>query len=51
MHFNYPKKCGRDIQTNSIKTGIIMPERIAILGGTGKEGKGLAYRWADWKLL
>lgn len=23
-----------------------MSERIAILGGTGKEGKGLAYRWA-----
>ena len=23
-----------------------MTERIAILGGTGKEGKGLAYRWA-----
>jgi 8-hydroxy-5-deazaflavin:NADPH oxidoreductase len=23
-----------------------MAERIAILGGTGKEGKGLAYRWA-----
>jgi 8-hydroxy-5-deazaflavin:NADPH oxidoreductase len=20
--------------------------RIAVLGGTGKEGKGLAYRWA-----
>lgn len=23
-----------------------MKERIAIIGGTGKEGKGLAYRWA-----
>jgi NADPH-dependent F420 reductase len=23
-----------------------MAERIALLGGTGKEGKGLAYRWA-----
>ncbi len=23
-----------------------MAERIAIIGGTGKEGKGLAYRWA-----
>ncbi len=23
-----------------------MPEKIAIIGGTGKEGKGLAYRWA-----
>ena len=23
-----------------------MPERIALIGGTGKEGKGLAYRWA-----
>jgi NADPH-dependent F420 reductase len=23
-----------------------MPQTIAILGGTGKEGKGLAYRWA-----
>lgn len=23
-----------------------MTERIALLGGTGKEGKGLAYRWA-----
>ncbi len=22
------------------------PKTIAILGGTGKEGKGLAYRWA-----
>ncbi|MHC1784789.1 MAG: NADPH-dependent F420 reductase [Anaerolineaceae bacterium] len=22
-----------------------MPEKIAIIGGTGKEGKGLAYRW------
>ena len=22
------------------------PRTIAILGGTGKEGKGLAYRWA-----
>jgi len=25
---------------------ITMPKSIAILGGTGKEGKGLAYRWA-----
>ncbi len=24
-----------------------MSERIAIIGGTGKEGKGLAYRWAS----
>jgi NADPH-dependent F420 reductase len=23
-----------------------VPEKIAIIGGTGKEGKGLAYRWA-----
>jgi 8-hydroxy-5-deazaflavin:NADPH oxidoreductase len=27
-------------------TGIVIPNKIAILGGTGKEGKGLAYRWA-----
>lgn len=25
---------------------VIFPKRIAIVGGTGKEGKGLAYRWA-----
>jgi hypothetical protein len=34
------------------KTGVFMEEKapllltIAVLGGTGKEGKGLAYRWA-----
>ncbi len=27
-------------------SGIVLPKTIAILGGTGKEGKGLAYRWA-----
>ncbi len=26
--------------------GSISPMRIGIIGGTGKEGKGLAYRWA-----
>jgi hypothetical protein len=30
----------------TIKTGGKVPEKIAIIGGTGKEGKGLAYRWA-----
>lgn len=24
----------------------VLPRKIAIIGGTGKEGKGLAYRWA-----
>jgi len=27
-------------------TGVVIPHKIGILGGTGKEGKGLAYRWA-----
>jgi NADPH-dependent F420 reductase len=34
---------GKDIKSNS-KEDIMT--RIAIIGGTGKEGKGLAYRWA-----
>ena len=25
---------------------VVIPHKIGILGGTGKEGKGLAYRWA-----
>ncbi len=29
-----------------IEMGVSLPEKIAIVGGTGKEGKGLAYRWA-----
>ena len=29
----------------SESSGIVLPKTIAILGGTGKEGKGLAYRW------
>ncbi len=28
------------------EAGVSLPEKIAIIGGTGKEGKGLAYRWA-----
>lgn len=28
------------------EAGVNLPKKIGIIGGTGKEGKGLAYRWA-----
>lgn len=28
------------------ESGVALPKTIGIIGGTGKEGKGLAYRWA-----
>lgn len=29
------------------ESGVVLPRTIGIIGGTGKEGKGLAYRWAQ----
>ncbi len=45
----YPPLFGKDIMilfNQYIKENMdLKTEKIAIIGGTGKEGKGLAYRW------
>lgn len=43
MPCNLQRKSGKNT-TRSIKEGNL--KKIAIIGGTGKEGKGLAYRWS-----
>lgn len=44
--YGFDTKNSSNIRGNMTDESIVEVKKIAVLGGTGKEGKGLAYRWA-----